>query len=103
MTTDLLKSYSGASAGGNSALEMWDLYFQNTSLLLITTDFDMNTITEPFYYGHVEAHGCDHKFNVVGHSSGTLTVNDIFLTLEMTEDGHTSYIDAHCDCEKTED
>jgi hypothetical protein len=103
MTTDLLTSYSGTSAGGKSALEMWNRFFQNTSLLLKTTDFDINTGIEPLYYGHVEGHGCDHKFNVVGHSSGTLTVNDIFLTLEMTDDGHTSYIDAHCDCEKTED
>jgi hypothetical protein len=103
MTIDLLTSYSGTSAGENSALEMWNLYFENTSLLLLTTDFDVQTGIEPLYYGHVEGHGCDHKFNVVGHSSGTLTVNDIYFTLEMTDDGHTSYIDAHCDCEKTED
>jgi hypothetical protein len=51
----------------------------------------------------IVGHGCDHKFNVVGHSSATLTVNDIYFTGKVATEGDIiTTFDAYCDCEKTE-
>ena len=105
VTPELLTSISGGhTANGYDASGMWDVYLVNKDILINDEEFYVDHISKALLPLYVEliGHGCDYKFKVVGHGSGTLTVNDIYFTGRNAND-YKTYFDAYCDCEKTED
>ncbi len=105
VTYGLLDSWNDYSnLQGYTANETWLNYLCGKELLLADSYWEVDeTSAGRIIHTEIRSHGCDHKFNVVGHSSGTLEVNDIYFTGEVSEEGSNwTYFDAHCDCDKTE-
>ena len=105
VTPELLLKGSGSDRDGMSTEEIWDTYIVGRKIVIDDSDaflVDYQQGGAPLTV-LFESSGCNPKFDVVGHSKATLTVNDIYFTGNMESAKLTAVFTGHCDCEKTED
>ena len=108
VTPELLEKSSGSNRDGMSTREIWDTYLVGKKIVI--TDYDNSHFKVDYQQGgahtlwvQFRSIGCNPKFDVVGHSKATLTVNDIYFTGIMDPSMLLAGFTGYCDCEKTED
>lgn len=107
VTPELLVKGSGSNRDGMSTEEIWDTYLVGRKIVIsndtgaFLLDYQQGDAI-PLQAEFISS-GCNPKFDVVGHSKATLTVNDIYFTGFMDSAKIIATFTGHCDCEKTED